>query len=50
MAILGGLHTNIYVRHPAADAFFKRDYTIIIAKARVCQSFYMKKSLSLDAY
>jgi len=29
--ILGGLHTNICVRHTAADAFF-RGYKIIIAK------------------
>lgn len=29
--ILGGLHTNMCVRHTAADAFF-RGYTIIIAK------------------
>jgi nicotinamidase-related amidase len=29
--ILGGLHTNICVRHTAADAFF-RGYEIIIAK------------------
>jgi len=29
--ILGGLHTNICVRHSAADAFF-RGYKIIIAK------------------
>jgi len=29
--ILGGLHTNICVRHTSADAFF-RGYTIIIAK------------------
>ncbi|MEM2118818.1 MAG: isochorismatase family cysteine hydrolase [Candidatus Bathyarchaeia archaeon] len=29
--ILGGLHTNICVRHTAADAFF-RGYNIIIAK------------------
>jgi len=29
--ILGGLHTNICVRHTTADAFF-RGYKIIIAK------------------
>jgi nicotinamidase-related amidase len=32
--ILGGLHTNICVRHTAADAFF-RGYKIIIAKEGV---------------
>jgi nicotinamidase-related amidase len=32
--ILGGLHTNICVRHTAADAFF-RGYKIIIAKGGV---------------
>lgn len=30
-AVLGGLHTNICVRHTAADAFF-RGYKLIIAK------------------
>ena len=29
--ILGGLHTNMCIRHTAADAFF-RGYHIIIAK------------------
>jgi nicotinamidase-related amidase len=31
VVILGGLHTNICVRHTAADAFF-RGYKIIVAK------------------
>jgi nicotinamidase-related amidase len=29
--VLGGLHTNLCVRHTAADAFF-RGYQIIVAK------------------
>jgi nicotinamidase-related amidase len=39
--ILGGLHTNICVRHTAADAFF-RGYKIIIAKDGV-EAFTQKE-------
>jgi len=34
--IIGGLHTNICIRHTSADAFF-RGYQIVIAKDSVSQ-------------
>jgi nicotinamidase-related amidase len=34
--IIGGLHTNICIRHTSADAFF-RGYQIVIAKDAVSQ-------------
>ena len=39
--ILGGLHTNMCVRHTAADAFF-RGYSIIIASDG-CEAFTQKE-------
>jgi nicotinamidase-related amidase len=59
--ILGGLHTNICVRHTAADAFF-RGYRIIVAKDGVeaftqedqeqglkyLENFYSAKIMTVD--
>jgi nicotinamidase-related amidase len=59
--ILGGLHTNICVRHTAADAFF-RGYKIIVAKdgveaftqeeheqgLRYLESVYNAKIMTID--